>query len=144
MKRFHLLHRLRLERSGSTIIEFALLAPVFLITIFGIVQTGMAMQEYNALRGVTSDVARYAMVQRQKGLAITTTSLESYGTTVARSDLYRLPATGLQITVTEPATRVTDTTEYSITVRARVNNIMPIASFSNYFMSYTRPIFVPD
>jgi Flp pilus assembly protein TadG len=142
MKLFHLLHQLRRNRAGSTVVEFALLAPVFLTTIFGVIQTGMAMQEYNALRSVASDVARYAAVQRQKGQVITTTSLETYGTTVAGSPLYRLPASGLLITVTQPTTRIAGATEYSITVRAKVTNVMVFGAFSDYYITYSRPIFV--
>lgn len=134
---------LRGDRGGSVVVEFALIAPVLLMLLLGVVQIGMAMQQYNALRGVAADVARYAVVNYQANNKLSTATLATYGTSVAGSSPYNIPATGRLITVTEPATqRVTGAKEYSITVRAQVNNIIGFVNFKDYYISYTRPIFV--
>lgn len=138
-----LLNRMRRDIGGSMVIEFALIAPALIVMLLGVVQVGVAMQEYNALRGVAGDVARYAVVNYQANNKLTTATLQTYATSVARSSPYNLSATGLQVTVTQPVTqRVTGAREYSITVRAQVNNIIKLVNFNGYYISYTRPIFV--
>ncbi len=125
------------------IVEFALIAPILLTLMLGVVQMGVAMQEYNALRGVTGDVARYAVVNYQTSNKLSTATLSTYGTSVARAAPYNLPATGLLVTVTEPAVqRVAGAKEFNITVRAQVNNIMQFLPFNDYYITYSRPIFV--
>ena len=140
---FPFLNRVRRDSGGSMVIEFALIAPVLIMMLLGVVQVGVAMQGYNSLRGVASDVARYAVVNYQANNKVSTATLQNYGTSVARSSPYNLPATGLQVTVTQPETqRVTGAREYTITVRAQVNNIIKLVDFNGYYISYTRPIFV--
>ena len=44
------LRRLRRDDRGAAIIEFALLAPVLLGLMLGVLQMGLQMQSFNALR----------------------------------------------------------------------------------------------
>ncbi len=56
------LARLFRQRKGSATIEFGLVAPAIIVMIMGVLQVGIAVQNYNALRGVSSEVSRYAMI----------------------------------------------------------------------------------
>ena len=128
---------------GATAVEFALIAPVLITTVLGVVQVGMAMQEYNALRGVAGDVARYAVVNYQASNKLSTTTLETYGASVARASPYNIQATGLLVTISEAGTqRVTGAKELTFTIRAQVNNVMAFLNFNDYYISFSRPIFV--
>ena len=142
-RRFRLPGRLARECGGSTAIEFALIAPTLMILLLGTIQVGVGMQEYNALRGVAGDVARYAVVNYQTNNKVSTSTLETYGSSVARGSPYNLPAEGLLITVTQPGTqRIAGATELTVTVRAQVNNILKFVTFNDYYITYSRPIFL--
>jgi TadE-like protein len=47
---------------GQTLVEFALLAPVLLLLIFGITQFGLALNSVNDETHLANEVARYAAV----------------------------------------------------------------------------------
>src|SRR3546814_6664734 len=55
------------DDSGATIIEFALLGPIVLGLMIAVIQIGLAMQSYNAVRSVTAETARFALVAYQQG-----------------------------------------------------------------------------
>ena len=65
MNRLPLLRRLARDVSGSTIVEFALLGPLMMAMMLGVLQLGVGMHGYNAMRSASADVARYAAVQYQ-------------------------------------------------------------------------------
>ena len=74
-----LLNRIRRNDTGAAAIEFALLSPALILMMIGVLQVGVAMQNYNALRGLSADVARYTMVQYQTGNTISNSQIESWG-----------------------------------------------------------------
>ena len=54
---------LRRGERGSTIIEFAVASAVFFMIIFGILQFGLAVWNYNMLSSLAQDGARWASVR---------------------------------------------------------------------------------
>ena len=60
------LRQLGNDRSGSVIVEFGILAPAIITLLVGVVQIGMWMQTYNALRSVAAESGRYVAVEYQK------------------------------------------------------------------------------
>lgn len=58
-------HRLIQDNKGATLVEFALVAPVLIMFVFGVLQIGMAMQANGALREVIGWGGREAMVSYQ-------------------------------------------------------------------------------
>lgn len=135
--------RLAQDRHGGAIIEFALLGPLMITMLLGVLQIGMAMQAYNALRGASSDLARYAVVERQKGTTLTTTALTTKARSVATDAPYMLITGNLTTaSVTQPTTRVSGATEYTIQYNYNVPNILQIAGLGTIPLSYSRPIFV--
>ena len=57
--------RLSRATDGASAVEFAILAPVFLSLFFGVLQFGVWLQNYNAIRSVTLDGARAVMIEYQ-------------------------------------------------------------------------------
>ena len=52
--------RQRQMRLGSAVIEFALLAPIFLLFVFGIIEFGRVMQVKNVITNASREAARAA------------------------------------------------------------------------------------
>ena len=85
-----LFSRLRRDREGSVAVEFALAGPVLIGMFMGVLQIGVGMQNYNALRGISGDVARYAVVNYQTANRLSTSQLENYANGVASGAPYGL------------------------------------------------------
>lgn len=54
--------RLGRRRRGQAMVEFALVAPIFFLLIFGVIEGGRFILYYQALNNATRDGARYAIV----------------------------------------------------------------------------------
>jgi hypothetical protein len=54
--------RRRRATAGQAMVEFALVAPIFFLILFGIVEAGRFMLYYQALNNATREGARYAIV----------------------------------------------------------------------------------
>lgn len=137
------LARLSCDSGGSAIVEFGLLAPFLIMMMLAVLQLGVAMQQYNALRSIAGDVERYAVVNYQTNNKISTDQLATYTQSVATNTPYNIQRTGLRITVTQPVTqRVSGATEYSLSIRAQVTSLLGMIGINDYYIYYTRPIFV--
>jgi Flp pilus assembly protein TadG len=62
--RRHLAHRLRSER-GAAAVEFALVTPLLLALVFGIIEFGRGYSQLNVYTGAAREGARYAAVRCQ-------------------------------------------------------------------------------
>jgi Flp pilus assembly protein TadG len=99
MNRRH--HRLRRD-SGQAIVEFALASLVFFMTIFGIIEFGMAIWQYNMVSNLAQEGARWASVRGS------TTSIPAGPVSAADVETFvRGRSVGITVTVTttpEPST----------------------------------------
>lgn len=140
-----LLARLRRDARGSTIIEFALLAPVLFGMVFGVLQIGLGMQAYNALRSIAGDTARHAVTSYQVNTNPSLPILEAYGRTVATKPPYGLQGEYLTVRVTQAAVqRVDGARELRFHIRYNVPSILTVIGIEHIPIAYTRPIFVID
>jgi Flp pilus assembly protein TadG len=108
--------RLFADRRGVTAVEFALVAPVFLMFMFLIIDGARAMWTYQTLQQVATATARCA------GLGVTTcdSSAEVKSMAVNRAIAFGVPLAASAVTLTTGATcqsmagmtRVTITTSY--------------------------------
>lgn len=57
-----MMHRLRLDRSGASAVEFALVLPLLLLLLFGIIDAGRFLWEVNKAEKATQVGARMAVV----------------------------------------------------------------------------------
>ena len=144
MSRTDFFRRLRDDREGTTLIEFAILAPVILGMFLGLMQIGISMQSYNSLRGVASDTARYAVVQYMIKNEVSDSDIQTEAVAIAQSAPYLLDDS-VVVTVTPVATpRVHGTHEKTLTITYTPMSILPFFDFTSGQMSFSRPIFVID
>jgi Flp pilus assembly protein TadG len=138
-----LLSRLRRNNDGAVMIEFALIGPVLLTMLFGVLQIGLGMQNYNAMRSISADVARFAVVSRQAGTTVTTTSLKARADQIASAAPYGLMANRFTSTVSVAGTqRVTGATEYTIQLQYDVPTFLGFVGVDEIPLTFSRPIFV--
>jgi Flp pilus assembly pilin Flp len=143
MKR--LFGRLRDDASGFSAVELALLGPLFLIMLLGVLQVGIAMQNYNALRNVSADVARYAMVQHQTGNNISNSQIRSYAISEGQGPPYLLRNRQLNALASDAATqRVDGAREVKLVMSYQIDSLLDFVGIKGPFITYTRPIFLVD
>lgn len=131
------------RQDGSAVVEFALLGPIFLGLFMGVLQVGIGMQNYNALRGLSGDVARRAVVTYQTGVRPDTATLETWAENRAAAAPYGLRAAqfNAQISSASPQ-RVTGAIEYTITLTYTVPTLLSVIGVDDIPLTYTRPVFV--
>ena len=136
------LRRLRRNAAGSTIIEFAILAPVIITLMLGILQVGIWMQSYNALRSVAADTGRYTAVQYQKVNHISNLDMASWAKNRA-VDHYLFKSTLLSTDVSDAANQqITGVTQKNLTLTYKYKSYLPIIGIGDPNVTFSRPIFV--
>lgn len=141
MKRFF--YRLSSDRSGSVVIEFALIGPTLIAMLFGVLQIGLAMQNYNALRSVSADAARYAVVNYQSLNNLNDSQIEARARSLAVSAPYGLISANLTVDLETAATqRVSGATEKTLSLTYNIPTVLSIIGFGRIPITYNRPIFL--
>lgn len=131
------------NRDGSVIVEFALVGPVLLGMLLGVLHIGIGMQNYNALRSVSSDVARYAVVNYQTSNRLSTSQLQDYANGIAVQAPYGLQRSRFEARMAPATTqRVGGATEYSLQLTYMVPTLLAVLGIDEFPISYTRPVFV--
>ena len=64
--------RYHTSQRGQALAEFAMVAPIFFLVLFGIVEAGRFMFYYETLNNATREGARYAIVNGAKSLTCST------------------------------------------------------------------------
>lgn len=131
------------EDRGATAIEFAILAPVIIGFMFGVLQIGTMMQASNAIRSVTAETARYALVEYQKGKEPDNAAIKTRAYSIADGAPYLLNKDYLSISINDAANqRVIGVREITVSVAYKVPTTLPLFDFIAPTVSHTRPIFV--
>ena len=139
----HILPRLSQARDGAVIIEFALLAPLFIGLLLGVVQVGIGMQSYNAIRNVASDVSRDVMIEYLTSNKMSATSIKQTALATSVAAPYLLDGDSLDITVEEAETqRVDGAREFTFSIKYDVPTVLDFMGFDAPTIEHTRPIFV--
>ena len=141
MKRF--IASLRIDRTAATAVEFALIGPAFITMFMGVMQVGMGMQNYNALRSISADTARYAVVNYQKSNQVTAIQIQNFAKAAAIKAPYGLQNADFVAFVSTPANqRVSGAIEFQLKLTYQVPTFLKIIGLDKIPVSYTRPIFV--
>lgn len=113
----------RQRRLGSAVVEFALLAPIFLLFVFGIIEFGRVMQVKNVITNASREAARAAAFE-----GATADEVEQIAKDVAA--VGTVPGVGVQITPdnlesADPGTQV------SVTVSIEYDDVslLPLPAF---------------
>lgn len=131
------------QRGGSVLTEFALLAPVMFALMIGVFQVAVYVQNYNALRSVVSDTARFVTVEYQKGNDLSPDEIHAVLLSQAVGAPYLLDTDRLLIEVAPTGTsRVPGTTEFAVDVSYTLEDWLPFIELEETALTYTRPIFV--
>lgn len=131
------------RQDGAAAIEFALLGPAFFVMFLGVMQVGIGMQNYNAMRGISADVARYAVVNYQTGVRPNTGTMETWAENRAAAAPYGLASARFNATIAGVSpSRVSGAAEYSITLTYNVPTVLSIIGIPDVPLTYTRPVFV--
>jgi Flp pilus assembly protein TadG len=138
------LNRLRRDTAGAAVIEFAILAPAIIGLMLGVLQIGLSMQAQNAMRGVASDTARYAVVEYMKKNEVTNATIQTRAETIGEGAPYLLQDSFTAV-VTDAATqRVDGAFEKTLTLTYTPPNVLPLFNFASQEMTFARPIFLID
>lgn len=133
------------SENGSVVTEFALLAPLFLTLVIGILQVSVYMQNYNAVRSAVSDSARHVVVEYQKSNEITDDQIRSVIRGVAVNPPYMLDTDRLDIQVSRAGTsRVAGATEIDVDLAYQLEDWLPFVEIPGTRLTYSRPIFVVE
>jgi Flp pilus assembly protein TadG len=131
------------NRAGAAVVEFGLLAPVFIAMVFGILQVGIYLQNYNAVQSVASDGARYVMVEYQKDNALDDEQIRSVMLAVATNSPYLLDSDRLNVVVDRSGTsRVDGTVEVDINISYTLSDIIPGIEIPLSVVRYSRSVWV--
>jgi Flp pilus assembly protein TadG len=143
MARRPVLSALLRDERGSMVVEFGLLAPVFLMLVFGMLQVAFYMQHLNAVQSLASDGARFVMIEYQKNNPLSNDQIREVLLSRATSQQYLLDTDRVQITVDRSgASRVTGATEIDLTVNYTLENFIPGVTLPLSVISYSRSVWV--
>lgn len=134
--------RIRRDHSGSVIIEFAILAPIVVTLFLGILQVGMWMQSYNALRSLAADTSRYVAIKYQKSENITNIDMALWAKDRG-SDHYLFRYDDLVPDVSDAANQqITGVTEKTLTLTYKYKSYLSVIGIGDADVTLSRPIFV--
>ena len=139
------LTRLRRDQRAIATIETAMLFPLLLVLLIGIMQAGWYMQSQNALRGVTGDISRSLAVEYQKANYLTNTQIQALAYQTAIDSPYMMQSDRLDVTVEDAETQpFSGVREIEITMSYDVPSILGVVDVDALTLNYTREIFVDD
>jgi len=131
------------DRSGSVAVEFALIGPVLIGAMLAVLQFGLGMQNYNALRSISADTARYSAVNKQNKSTIDNGAIENFASTTGAAPPYGLISSRLTATCTDDATQdITGATRKTLTLTYRIPSMLPMLKLRDIPLTYSRPIIV--
>lgn len=134
--------RIRADRRGAVLVEFALLAPVLITLLIGVVQVGLHVQNSNAVRNLASDGARMAVVQYQRGNALTADQIQAMVVAQGVGPKYNLHPDRLAVEVTEPASRIGGVREMRIRISYNAPDYLAFVDNAGLGIDYERPVFL--
>lgn len=142
MARFRLPARLARDTRGAVIIEFAILGPVLIGLMLGVLQVGISLQAYNSMRSVAAETARYAVVEYQKDNSPNNASIRTEAISIATASPYDL-ASSVQVSITDATTqRFAGAKELTMTITYTPPSVLPMFDWVSPTLTHTRPIFV--
>ncbi len=137
-----MMRTLRKDRTGGVLVEFAMLSPVIFALLFGVMQVGLQMFSYNALRAVATDTARYTFVEYQKSNRVTAEQIEDQARAIAVAPPYGLQFDNLTAAVTTPTSTINGTTLLRLQLTYVPMNFLDFIGVGSPSISVTREIYV--
>ena len=143
---FRALRRLAGDRSGVALVEFALLAPVFMALFIGVLQLGIYTQNYSAIRSLASDEARDIVVAYQQQDLYAPPDIATFESDFkgkAAVSPYNLDQNALTFTLTEiTPSDVDGSRKFTMDIAYSPPTFISGARFSPITLDYSRPVYV--
>jgi len=119
--------RLAVSRRGATAVEFAMVAPIFIIMVAGVFEMGRAMWIKSSMQYAVEETTRYAIVNT----GATTSTLATYASTAYTSSGNSISGATFAATqtTTSGVTYISVTGSYSFSV------IIPLVPFPDVTLS---------
>ncbi|MCT2558664.1 pilus assembly protein [Tsuneonella sp. YG55] len=136
--------KLKSDRRGATLVEFAVISPILITMLLGVVQVGAWIQAYNSVRNVVNDTARFAMVEYQRGNKISDESIQDRASEIAVSGKYQLDPSLVVPVVTAKTTQVNGIKQRRLVISYQAPEFMPLASVVSPKIQYGRDIYLYD
>ncbi len=144
------LRKVRRREEAQSLAEFALILPMFLIMIFGIIDFGMGLRAYVTLSSATREGARYGVVGNQAGTFISGGTGDCDGTTATSivgkvcSTMNGLGLENMQTVTTECPPSVTSPpcapgSPIEVSAEDRYHYITPVRSIVNVLSGGAMP-----
>lgn len=138
-----MLRRLRGDCTGSAVMEFALIAPMVIVLMLGVMQVGLWMHGYNGMRAVAAETSRHVTVEYQKGSAMSNSAMEDWAEDEARASASILAGGTVAAAVTDDAVQdITGVTKKTLTVNYQLSSFLGMVGIDALNLTFTRPIFV--
>lgn len=137
-----LLSRLRTDCRGSTIIEFAMLAPVIFGLFLGVLQVGLHMHASNAVRSVVTETARFTMVEYQKDNDVSTEQIEDKMVAYAVNAPYGLNIDNMAVQVSEVSSGITGTRRFNMRLSYTPDGVLGVLGVGAPTITVNRPVYV--
>lgn len=138
------LRSLRTDDRGASLVEFALISPILIMMLVGVVQVGAWLQAYNAVRNTVNDVTRFAMVEYQRGNKISNEAIENRASEIAVTGKYNLDAGLVAPKVTTKTTQVNGVKQLRLVIDYQAPEFLPFGEVTSPKISYGRDIFLYD
>lgn len=136
--------RLRRQTSGSVTVEFALLAPMFLAMLFGVLAIGTQMQDYNSMRSVGYDVNRRVVIEYQKDNKLTKEQIEALAYLVAEASPYNLTLNQFYAVAEKKDSGMTGAKKFELTMVFTPFNVSSVIGVKPPTFTQKQAIIVPD
>ena len=130
------------DERGGTLVEFALVSPIMLTLLFGVIQVGLHVQNANAVRNLAADGARAAVVEYQRGNSLSANQIAAEIRARGVGPKYNLNLDRLDVVVTEEASRIGGVDEMSIAISYDMPNYLAFVDLSDLTIEYERPVFL--
>jgi Flp pilus assembly pilin Flp len=131
------------DTRGAAMIEFAILGPIIIALLVGVLLMGLQLQSYNALKSIAYDVNRYTVVEYQKSNDMTTEQVRQIALATARSSPYLLSTDNFSVAAVEKDIGMTGAKEIEVTMTYRPPALLGGLKIGMPKMSQVQAIIVP-
>lgn len=133
------------DREGNALIEFAILAPIVFTMLFGVLQVGIWMQNYNALRSIAADTSRYVTVEYQKSVDVENIAMAGWARDRGIEAPYLLRDASLTTDVVDADDQNIDgVVEKTLTINYTMPSFLGLIGIADIPVSISRPIYVEE
>lgn len=139
-----ILARIRRDKTGSTLVEFAMLAPMFLAMLFGLFQVAILIQNYNALRSAGDDLSRFVVVEYQKGSSLSEAQIQTAAVGIAASKPYFLDTSYLAVSSSKTSSAMTGADKVTLDMTYQSADFLRFFGVNGVTLHFTKDLYVPS